>query len=478
MPRRAEFCSSLTASRSWSGPPKRRTISHDVAVGGDRRHLQHVGQDELGVAVLGVLFEEFVQDRRGPRGRSGRRSPCCLAAQALGALAAGAQRGVEGEVAEQVEGVGLGLAGGLGQFVEVDAAFGQRLDDLGALLGVGPLRAQLGRGRDRGAHLLGGVVGVAHDPQLLAVGVEFVDEVGGDLDLAAVEVELARVPRAAARSSAGLGLRLGSPPARSGSSMHLGRRPFRAVDLLFGDQGRVAVEVRVGEQAGGRAGVVEDVEPELAVVVADAGAAADDLLELGHGADHAGQHDVLAGGGIHAGGEQLRGGEDDRRAGLHVLEAARVAAADVAFVGGDPADVVADAAATRSAFRLFRAAAHLVGVLLVHAEDDGLGEAVGLLEELGQVPGDGLGAGPQGDDALEVLGLVFLVGDVAAVAVQLVLARPPAGGVPLGDDPVHAVGGEEAVLDALAQAVLVDRVAEVEVGVAVVFAQGVAVMPS
>ena len=76
---------------------------------------------------------------------------------------------------------------------------------------------------------------------------------------------------------------------------------------------RVAVEVRVGEQPRGGAGVVEDVEEELAVVVAHAGAAADDLLELGHGVDHADQHDVLAGRHVHAGGQQLRGGEDDGR---------------------------------------------------------------------------------------------------------------------------------------------------------------------
>ena len=85
--------------------------------------------------------------------------------------------------------------------------------------------------------------------------------------------------------------------------------------------------------------------------------------------------------------------------------------------------------------------------------------------------GDGLGAGAQRDDALEVLGLVLVVGDLAAVAVELVLARAPAGGVPLGDDAMHAVGREEAVVDALPQAVRVDRVAEVAVGVAVVVAQ-------
>ena len=69
-----------------------------------------------------------------------------------------------------------------------------------------------------------------------------------------------------------------------------------------------------------------------------------------------------------------------------------------------------------------QSAAHLVGVFLIDAEDDGLGEAVGLLEEIRQVPGDGLGARPQGNDPFEILGLVFLVGDFSAVAVQIVLA--------------------------------------------------------
>ncbi len=84
-------------------------------------------------------------------------------------------------------------------------------------------------------------------------------------------------------------------------------------DLFLGDPHRVAVEVRVGEEPRGRAGVVEDVEPELAVIVAHARAAPDDLLELAHGADDARQHDILAGRRINAGREQLRGREDDRR---------------------------------------------------------------------------------------------------------------------------------------------------------------------
>ena len=95
--------------------------------------------------------------------------------------------------------------------------------------------------------------------------------------------------------------------------------------LLLGHERRLAVEVRVGEQARGGAGVVEDVEEELAVVVAHPRAAADDLLELGHRADHAREHDVLAGRGIDAGREQLRGGEDHRRHRLQVLKLAEVA---------------------------------------------------------------------------------------------------------------------------------------------------------
>ena len=147
-----------------------------------------------------------------------------------------------------------------------------------------------------------------------------------------------------------------------------------------------------------------------------------------------------------------------------------MAAADVAFVGGDAADIIGilrDEVGVEIDQRL----AHLAGVFLIDAKDDGLGEAVGLLEEIGEVPGDGLRAGAKRDDALEILGLVFIVRDLPAVAVEFVLARPPAGGIPLGDDAMHAVRREEAVVDALAQTVFVDRIAEVEVGVAVIFAQ-------
>ena len=110
-------------------------------------------------------------------------------------------------------------------------------------------------------------------------------------------------------------------------------------------------------------------------------------------------------------------------------------------------------------------------MLLVDAEYDGLGEAVGALEEVGKVSGNRLGARTQRDDALEVLGLVFVVRHRAAKAVQFVLGRTPASGIHGGYDAMHAIRREKAILDALAQAVGVDRVAEVIVAVAGFLAQ-------
>src|SRR5262249_47401737 len=115
--------------------------------------------------------------------------------------------------------------------------------------------------------------------------------------------------------------------------------------------------------------------------------------------------------------------------------------------------------------------AHLARMLLVDTEDHGLGEAVILLQVFGQMLGDRLGAGAQGDDALEVLGLIFVVRNCAAVAVEIVFPGPPAGRVPFRNDPVNTVWGEKPVLDPLPEAVFVDRRAEVLVGIASLIAQ-------
>jgi hypothetical protein len=73
----------------------------------------------------------------------------------------------------------------------------------------------------------------------------------------------------------------------------------------------------------------------------------------------------------------------------HVLKPLHVAAADVAFVGGDAADVVGVGPSRgrphKVGVQVVEGGAHFGGVFLVHAEDDGLGEAVGLFQEIGEV---------------------------------------------------------------------------------------------
>src|SRR5262249_6558311 len=104
---------------------------------------------------------------------------------------------------------------------------------------------------------------------------------------------------------------------------------------------------------------------------------------------------------VETGGEQLRCGKNDRCPRLHILEPLHVTAADVAFVGGDAADVVGKLL-NQIGVQVVECRAHLGGVFLVYTEDNGFGEAVCLLQEVGQVPGHGLGPCAQRHTPLEV----------------------------------------------------------------------------
>src|SRR5207302_5330870 len=67
--------------------------------------------------------------------------------------------------------------------------------------------------------------------------------------------------------------------------------------------------------------------------------------------------------------------------------------------------------------------------------------------------------------------LIFLIWDFAAVAIEFVFARSPARCVPFGDDTMNAIRCKKAVFDALAQTVLVNWIAEIKIGVAIVLTQ-------
>ncbi len=367
-------------------------------------------------------------------------------------------------MAEQVERVGVGLAGVLGELFEGNPVVLERGEDGRALIGVAPPRPQRRRRGDDRPDLFGGVVGVLDHAQLFARGVQFIHDVGGNVDFPAIDVELPDDP---------LG-RLDDPRLGRSCPVVIGRRPGigdRVVDWSHDRRlDRIAVKIVVGEQPRGAPGVIEDREPELAVVRPHARAAPNDLLELDHGVHHPRDGDVPARRDIDARGQELRGRHDDRRGALDVLELAQVPAPDVALVSYHANHVVGMLADEIRA-EVVDLRAHLVRVLLVHTEHDGLGKPIGPGEEIDDASRDGSRSGAQGDDPLEIRGEILLVGDRVPVAVALVLRRAPAGGVNVAHDAMHPVRSEKPVVDPLAQAVAVDRRTEILVRVAILDAE-------
>lgn len=110
-------------------------------------------------------------------------------------------------------------------------------------------------------------------------------------------------------------------------------------------------------------------------------------------------------------------------------------------------------------------------MFLVDAEDDRLCKSVSALHKVGEVLSYRLRSGSKHNDSLEVSGLILLVGDLAAIAIHLALARSPAGRIDICYNAMHTIRSEEAVFNSLLETVGVDRVAEVAVGITVVFAQ-------
>ena len=118
---------------------------------------------------------------------------------------------------------------------------------------------------------------------------------------------------------------------------HIVGRRDRVVLARFVNLHRLAVKLGIGKMIG-RAAEVDQGEVKLLGVLMDAGAAPDDLLELGHRADCPVEHDQPAGLGIDAGGEQARGGDEDRIFGFRVDEVAELGLSLV-IVAGDAHDI-------------------------------------------------------------------------------------------------------------------------------------------
>ena len=173
----------------------------------------------------------------------------------------------------------------------------------------------------------------------------------------------------------------------------------------------------------GRAPKINQREIELLRVLVDAGAAPDDLLELRHRADGAVEHDQAAGLGVHAGGEQPRGRDEHGIFRFRVDEVAELRLA-LAVAASDAHDIAVILVA-QVLVLVDQGLPHPRGMFLIDAEDDGLLEAVAaLLQEIGDLLGNQLGAVVDDERAVEILRVVDAVFDLLAVAVE---SRPVSG---------------------------------------------------
>src|SRR5687767_14145620 len=82
--------------------------------------------------------------------------------------------------------------------------------------------------------------------------------------------------------------------------------------------------------------------------------------------------------------------------------------------------------------------------------------------------GDSLGTLSERNIVFKVLRCVFLVGDDTPVSVKLSLCGSPAHCVKVGNNSMYRVRRKKPVLNALFEAVLIDRVAKMGVGITVI----------
>ena len=222
---------------------------------------------------------------------------------------------------------------------------------------------------------------------------------------------------------------------------------------------RLAVKIRVGEVVG-RTPEINQREIKLLRILMHAGAAPDDLLKLGHRADSTVKDNEPAGLGVNAGGEQPRGRNKD---GIFCFRVDEVPELRLPL-GVAPRDShdVAVVLVTQVFVFVDQSLPHPRGVFLIHAKHDGFLETVvAFFQEVGDFPGNELGAVVDDERAVKVLGVVDAILDLISVPVHVAPLRPVAVDIDIDMDLDDFVGSEETVLDALPQRVGVNRRPEI-----------------
>lgn len=430
---------------------------HDAAHRGEGRDLQHIGIVEIEHALVAILVQQRIEHGAGLRPVFGEHVTLL---DVLGPLTAGKRLPIKGDVADQIERVEV-LAEFIGDGIERQALGLQFLDNRLLALGGFPAPEEIVEAGKTLFQRRPGEVAQGFGDEL-AVLVEIFDALGQDAGADAIDVDLAdRVTgrQCQARLIDHRFVVAGFRRDRVVAVQRVVGRRDRITSTGFINLHRVAVEIRVGEVAGGAA-KIDQREEELLAVLMNAGAAPDDLLELGHRAHSAIEHDQPAGLRINTSREQPRSRHQHGIFRFRVDEIAELVLAflvaagdahDVTLVFRDQIGVLVD-----------ECLAHTRRVLLIDAEHDRLLEAVAaFLQELGDFLRGQHRAVVEHDMPVEILRVVDAVLDLVAVAIELAEFGAIAFHIAIDVDLDDLVGREKAVADALFQGIGENRFAEI-----------------
>ncbi len=87
------------------------------------------------------------------------------------------------------------------------------------------------------------------------------------------------------------------------------------------------------------------------------------------------------------------------------------------------------------------------------------------------MPGDCVCSRKHGNRSLKIIRMIFLIWDHSPKTIEVGLAGSPAHRIPFGHYAMHAIRGQKTVVNALPQAVFVEWIAEVQIGVSVFITQ-------
>ena len=217
------------------------------------------------------------------------------------------------------------------------------------------------------------------------------------------------------------------------------------------------IPFRIGKEPG-HVPEVHHGEGQLSFFLPDPGSAANDLLELRHGADHLIQNDQLGHFAVRAGRQQLgrRGNDGIGRAdGDEIVQLALA----VYVASRDPNHIIR-ILLHHVRVQIVQCDPHPLGVFLCGAENNRFLHAVGAFQIAGNLRGYFLRAVFDDDVVIEIAVGVDPILNRIALLVQLTGKRPPAF-IDVGVNIDHLEGCQEAILDAFLQAVNVDRFPEV-----------------